>query len=90
MFSFPVNKEAEDHFSTEMAQRMFHESGQEGRSGEAKGKGIDIVVTYHKLLVLWCNDRAVANTEDTAVVYFWLLMWRFESPEVQISSYNTS
>ncbi|XP_059204110.1 paralemmin-2-like [Centropristis striata] len=27
-----VNKEAEDHFSIEMAQRMFHESGQEGRS----------------------------------------------------------
>ncbi|XP_029292670.1 paralemmin-2-like isoform X2 [Cottoperca gobio] len=27
-----VNKEAEDHFSIQMAQRMFHESGQEGRS----------------------------------------------------------
>ncbi|KAM6914345.1 uncharacterized protein PEZ65_014758 isoform 3-T3 [Lycodopsis pacificus] len=27
-----VNKDAEDHFSIQMAQRMFHESGQEGRS----------------------------------------------------------
>lgn len=27
-----MNKEAEDHFSIQMAQRMFHESGQEGRS----------------------------------------------------------
>ncbi|XP_070778518.1 paralemmin-1-like [Enoplosus armatus] len=27
-----VNKEAEDHFSIQMAQRMFHQSGQEGRS----------------------------------------------------------
>ncbi|XP_022603717.1 paralemmin-2-like isoform X1 [Seriola dumerili] len=27
-----VNKEAEDHFSIQMAQRMFHESGQDGRS----------------------------------------------------------
>lgn len=35
MFSFSVNKEAEDHFSVQMAQRMFHESGQDGRSGEA-------------------------------------------------------
>ncbi|XP_068593139.1 paralemmin-1-like isoform X2 [Cebidichthys violaceus] len=27
-----VNKDAEDHFSIQMAQRTFHESGQEGRS----------------------------------------------------------
>ncbi|XP_031726859.1 paralemmin-2-like [Anarrhichthys ocellatus] len=27
-----VNKDAEDHISIQMAQRMFHESGQEGRS----------------------------------------------------------
>ncbi|XP_035511169.1 paralemmin-2-like [Morone saxatilis] len=27
-----VNKEAEDHFTIQMAQRMFHENGQDGRS----------------------------------------------------------
>lgn len=36
MFSFSVSKEAEDHFSKQMAQRMFHESGQDGRSGEVR------------------------------------------------------
>lgn len=36
-FLFSVNKEAEDHFSVQMAQGMFYESKQDGRSGEAPG-----------------------------------------------------
>lgn len=36
-FLFLVNKEAEDHFSVLMAQGMFNESKQDGRSGEAQG-----------------------------------------------------
>lgn len=35
-FFLSVNKEAEGHFSIQMAQSIFHESGQDGRSGETQ------------------------------------------------------
>lgn len=34
LFSFTVDNKAEDHVSLEMAQKMFDESGRDGRSGE--------------------------------------------------------
>lgn len=51
MCSFSVNKE--DHLSIQMAQRMFHESGEDGRSGEVQEK--DFVTTFGGLSVQKCS-----------------------------------